>query len=139
MFCRQEFRKKVNSAVFPGTQGGPLMHQIAGKAVALKEALEPEFAEYQRAVKDNARVLAKGLEERDFRIVSGGTDNHMVLVDLGSRMTGAEAEDAASKYCASRMASAFEIEVASARAQMSPSPIGKTKAVFPLFLTLPSI
>ncbi len=94
VFCRGEFRKKADSSVFPGTQGGPLMHQVAGKAVALAEALEPGFREYQRAVKANACVLAERLTERGYRIVSGGTDNHMVLVDLGDKMTGAEAEEA---------------------------------------------
>ncbi len=94
VFCRPKFKKKVNSAIFPGTQGGPLMHQIAGKAVALKEALEPDFAEYQRSVRRNARALGTGLADRGYRLVSGGTDNHMVLVDLTGRMTGAEADDA---------------------------------------------
>ncbi len=94
LLCRDEHKKKVNSAVFPGMQGGPLMHQIAGKAVAFREAMEPAFKDYQRTVRENARVLAERLAERGFRVVSGGTDNHLALVDLGGRMTGAEAEEA---------------------------------------------
>ncbi len=94
VFCRDAWKKRIHSAIFPGTQGGPLMHQIAGKAVALKEAAEPAFVAYQRQVRANARVLAEVLVERGYRIVSGGTDNHLVLVDLCERMTGAEAETA---------------------------------------------
>ena len=71
-----------NKAIFPGTQGGPLMHVIAAKAVCFKEALEPSFKEYQQGVIDNAQALCKGLQKRDVRIVSGGTDNHLMLVDL---------------------------------------------------------
>ncbi len=94
LFCKQEYRKKVNSAVFPGMQGGPLMHQIAGKAVAFREAMTPAFRAYQQTVRKNAAVLAEGLSQRGFRIVGGGTDNHMVLVDMNGRTTGAEAEEA---------------------------------------------
>jgi glycine hydroxymethyltransferase len=87
--------KKLNSLVFPGTQGGPLMHVIAAKAVAFKEALEPSFRDYQRAVVDNARAMAATMMERGCRIVSGGTDNHLFLVDLiGRDYTGKDAEDA---------------------------------------------
>jgi glycine hydroxymethyltransferase len=93
LFCKQEHMKKINSAVFPGMQGGPLMHQIAGKAVAFREAMTPAFKEYQQTVRKNAAVLAEGLAERGFRIVGGGTDNHMVLVDMQGKMTGAEAEE----------------------------------------------
>jgi len=93
LFCRPELEKKVNSAVFPGMQGGPLMHQIAGKAVAFLEATTPEFKQYQKTVRENAAVLAEGLAKRGFRIVGGGTDNHMVLVDMQGKMTGAEAEE----------------------------------------------
>ncbi len=90
-----EWLKKVNSAVFPGGQGGPLMHVIAAKAIALKEAAQPDFVDYQRQVVANARTLAEGLAERGLRIVSGGTDNHLMLVDVGaSGITGARAEDA---------------------------------------------
>src|ERR687889_355059 len=82
ILCREEFAKKVNSRVFPGMQGGPLMHVIAGKAVALGEALQPEFEEYARKIVANCRVLAEGLLEGDLDLVSGGTDNHLILVDL---------------------------------------------------------
>ncbi len=87
--------KKFNSLVFPGTQGGPLMHVIAAKAVAFKEALEPEFKAYQQAVKANARTLAAALIDHGFKIVSGGTDNHLMLIDLiGREVTGKEADAA---------------------------------------------
>ncbi len=85
--------KKINSAVFPGLQGGPLMHVIAAKAVALKEALQPEFKAYARAVQENAKVLAEVLKEQGLDIVSGGTDNHLMLVDLRPKnATGKVAE-----------------------------------------------
>jgi glycine hydroxymethyltransferase len=85
--------KKINSAIFPGIQGGPLMHVIAGKAVAFKEALAPEFKAYQQQVVNNARVLAETLTERGLRIVSGRTESHMMLVDLRPKnLTGKEAE-----------------------------------------------
>ncbi|MFT8418812.1 MAG: serine hydroxymethyltransferase [Acetobacter sp.] len=87
--------KKINSAVFPGLQGGPLMHVIAGKAVAFGEALRPEFKEYQHAVQKNAAVLAEVLVERGFDIVTGGTDSHLLLVDLRpKKVTGKAAEQA---------------------------------------------
>ena len=89
----EEFAKKLNSAVFPGTQGGPLMHVIAAKAVALGEALRPEFKVYQERVVENARVLAETLTARGLRIVSGGTQSHVMLVDLRSlKITGKDAE-----------------------------------------------
>ncbi|MEQ1772698.1 MAG: serine hydroxymethyltransferase [Burkholderiales bacterium] len=92
--------KILNSAVFPGTQGGPLMHVIAAKAVAFQEALTREFRDYQQQVLDNARVMAKVLHERGLRIVSGRTECHMFLVDLRSKhVTGAEAEVALGKAC----------------------------------------
>jgi glycine hydroxymethyltransferase len=85
--------KKINSAIFPGIQGGPLMHVIAGKAVAFKEALQPDFKAYQQQVVDNARVLAETLIERGLRIVSGRTESHVMLVDLRPKnLTGKEAE-----------------------------------------------
>ncbi len=85
--------KKLNSAVFPGTQGGPLMHVIAGKAVCFGEALKPEFKEYSQKVIDNAQALAKGLTSRGLNLVSGGTDNHLVLLSLiGTGVTGKELE-----------------------------------------------
>ncbi|WP_006786513.1 serine hydroxymethyltransferase [Thiorhodospira sibirica] len=90
-----EIEKKLNSLVFPGTQGGPLMHAIAAKAVAFKEALEPEFKQYQQQVIDNARAMAAVLIERGHRIVSGGTDNHLFLVDLIAKGLTGKAADAA--------------------------------------------
>jgi glycine hydroxymethyltransferase len=90
-----DIEKRLNSLVFPGTQGGPLMHVIAAKAVAFKEALEPAFADYQRQVVANARAMADTMLERGYRIVSGGTDNHLFLVDLiGRAYTGKDAEEA---------------------------------------------
>jgi glycine hydroxymethyltransferase len=89
-----ELTKRINSRVFPGTQGGPLMHVIAAKAVAFLEAMEPEFKVYQQQVLDNARCMAKTLIERGYKIVSGGTDNHLMLVDLIKQdITGQDAED----------------------------------------------
>src|SRR3989338_4527259 len=93
IFCKEKYAKQINSAVFPGSQGGPLMHVIAAKAVALKEALEPEFKEYQKAVLENAQALAKSLINNGINIVSGGTDNHLMLLDLRNlNLTGKEAE-----------------------------------------------
>lgn len=89
----EELSKKFNKAVFPGTQGGPLMHVIAGKAVCFGEALKPEFKEYGKKIVKNAAVLADSLLEKGFRLVSGGTDNHLMLVDLQSfGVTGKELE-----------------------------------------------
>ncbi len=89
----EELAKKINKAVFPGTQGGPLMHVIAAKAVCFGEALKPEFKTYGETVVANAQALAKGLVDRGFRLVSGGTDNHLMLVDLRSfHLTGKEFE-----------------------------------------------
>jgi glycine hydroxymethyltransferase len=94
----EEFYKKLNSAVFPGIQGGPLMHVIAGKAVAFKEALSPEFRAYQKQVVVNARAMAATLIARGFKIVSGGTDNHLMLIDLiGKEYTGKDADAALGK------------------------------------------
>ena len=91
----EAIHKKLNSMVFPGTQGGPLMHVIAAKAVAFKEALDPSFRDYQQKVVDNARTMAATMIERGYRIVSGGTDNHLFLVDLiGRDFTGKDAEEA---------------------------------------------
>lgn len=94
IFCKAEHARALDRAVFPGIQGGPLMHVIAAKAVALKEALAPEFKEYQKRVVENARVLAEQLQARNFRIVSGGTDTHLMLVDVKSSrgLTGQAAE-----------------------------------------------
>ena len=82
ILCREEFAKKIDSAIFPGSQGGPLMHIIAAKAVAFGEALKPEFKEYQGRILKNAQALAAGLTREGFDLVSGGTDNHLMLVDL---------------------------------------------------------
>ena len=93
-----ELEKKLNSAVFPGMQGGPLMHVIAAKAVAFKEAMEPGFVDYQKQVVANAKVMAETLKNRNYKIVSGGTCNHMFLVDLiDKKITGKDAENALSK------------------------------------------
>ncbi len=90
-----ELEKRLNSRVFPGSQGGPLMHVIAAKAVAFKEALQPEFKEYQQQVLTNARALATAIMDRGYRVVSGGTDNHLFLVDLiNKELTGRDAETA---------------------------------------------
>jgi len=95
VMCREEFAKQIDRAVFPGIQGGPLMHVIAAKAVALGEALEPGFADYQRRVIANAGALAAGLAKHGYRIVSGGTDNHLFLADVASRgLDGKIAEEA---------------------------------------------
>jgi glycine hydroxymethyltransferase len=95
ILCREEMAKKVNSAIFPGTQGGPLMHVIAAKAVALKEAMTPEFRDYQKQILANAKAFAATLSARGFRLVSGGTDNHLMLVNLkDTPLTGKEAEEA---------------------------------------------
>lgn len=95
VLCKTEHAKALDKAVFPGLQGGPLMHVIAAKAVALKEAQAPSFKIYQQQVLANARALASGLQKRGFRIVSGGTDTHLMLVDVTSKgITGKEAEAA---------------------------------------------
>jgi glycine hydroxymethyltransferase len=93
--ANDELHKKLNSQVFPGTQGGPLMHVIAAKAVAFLEALEPTFKDYQRRVLDNARTMCRVLASRGYQIVSGGTDNHLFLVDLRAKnITGKDADAA---------------------------------------------
>ncbi len=93
ILCTEDLKKKINSAVFPGTQGGPLMHIIAAKAVCLKEALEPSFKDYQQQVIDNAQALAEGMISHGFDLVSGGTDNHLILVKLLNKgVTGKVAE-----------------------------------------------
>jgi glycine hydroxymethyltransferase len=94
IMCREEFAKTLNSNIFPGIQGGPLMHVIAAKAVAFKEALQPEFKAYAQQVVGNARTLAAALVEKGYKLVSGGTDNHLMLVDFsGSDLTGKVAEE----------------------------------------------
>ena len=93
ILMKEEFEKAINKAVFPGTQGGPLMHTIAAKAVCFGEALKPEFKEYQKRVVENAQALAKGLTSRGRNLVSGGTDNHLMLLNLiGTDVTGKELE-----------------------------------------------
>jgi len=95
ILCREKYAKDLDRATFPGIQGGPLMHIIAAKAVCLKEASEPGFADYQRQVVANAKALAAAMAKRGFRIVSGGTDNHLFLVDVNSRgLTGAVVQPA---------------------------------------------
>jgi glycine hydroxymethyltransferase len=95
VMCKADFGKAIDKAVFPGLQGGPLMHVIAAKAVAFKEALTPEFKVYQQQIVANAQALAEGLLKRGFRLISGGTDNHLMLADLSNRnVTGKEAEAA---------------------------------------------
>ncbi len=94
ILCTDELKKKINSAVFPGTQGGPLMHTIAAKAVCFGEALKPEFKEYQTQVVKNAAALADSLQANGVRLVSGGTDNHLMLADVMSKgKTGAEVQE----------------------------------------------
>ncbi|MDP6968721.1 MAG: serine hydroxymethyltransferase [Gammaproteobacteria bacterium] len=93
--ANEAIEKKLNSAVFPGQQGGPLMHVIAAKAVAFKEALQPEFKDYQQQVVDNAKVMAEVFQARGFKIVSGGTENHLMLVDLIAKGITGKAADAA--------------------------------------------
>lgn len=93
ILCKQEFAQAIDKAIFPGIQGGPLMHVIAAKAVAFGEALKPEFVEYQKRIVENAKVLAESLSQKGFRVVSGGTDNHLMLLDVRSKgLTGKEAE-----------------------------------------------
>jgi glycine hydroxymethyltransferase len=95
ILCKAEHAAAVNKATFPGTQGGPLEHVIAAKAVALKEALDPSFKDYTKQIVANAQALAKGLVARGYQLVSGGTDNHLMLVDLRNKgLTGKAAEKA---------------------------------------------
>jgi glycine hydroxymethyltransferase len=97
IMCEEEYADDVDSAVFPGAQGGPLMHNVAGKAVGFEEALQPEFEAYAEQVVENARTLGETLQENGLSLVSGGTDTHLVLVDLRDshpETTGGDAEDA---------------------------------------------
>jgi len=95
ILCGEELAKKIDKQIFPGTQGGPMMHVIAAKAVAFREALSPEFKSYSRTVIDNAKKLAEILSDAGFKLVSGGTDSHLLLVDLTEKgITGKEAEEA---------------------------------------------
>ena len=98
ILCREEFAKAINSQIFPGIQGGPLMHVIAAKAVAFKEALQPEFKTYQQQVVKNAKALSVALMARGFKLTSGGTDNHLMLINFsGTEITGKAAEEALDK------------------------------------------
>ena len=93
ILCKEEYAKQIDKAIFPGIQGGPLMHVIAAKAVCFHEALQPEFKAYQQQIVANAQALAAGLQDQGFRLVSGGTDNHLMLIDVKSKgLTGKEAE-----------------------------------------------
>lgn len=93
ILCKEEYAKKIDKAIFPGIQGGPLMHVIAAKAVAFGEALKPEFKEYQKQIIKNAKVLADSLKENGFRLVTDGTDNHLILIDVRTKnLTGKKAE-----------------------------------------------
>lgn len=93
ILCKQEFAKKVDKSIFPGMQGGPLMHVIAAKAVCFKQAMQDDFISYQKQIKKNASALAQKLMEMDYKLVSDGTDNHMMLIDLRNKgVTGKEAE-----------------------------------------------
>ncbi len=93
ILCPEKYAKEIDSQVFPGIQGGPLMHVIAAKAVCLQEALQPSFKTYQEQILRNARTLAEGMKRNGFRLVSGGTDNHLMLVDVGARgLTGKECQ-----------------------------------------------
>ncbi|MBQ5401810.1 MAG: serine hydroxymethyltransferase, partial [Bacteroidales bacterium] len=97
ILCREKYAKAIDKAIFPGSQGGPLMHVIAAKAVCFKEAMQPEFAVYQHRIVLNAKALAATLTQRGLRLVSGGTDNHLMLIDLRTKfpeLTGKQAEKA---------------------------------------------
>jgi glycine hydroxymethyltransferase len=95
---RRAYEKSINASVFPGNQGGPLMHVIAAKAVALREASTPAFREYQKQIVANAKALAEGLLRRGFRLLTGGTDNHLIMLDLrGAEITGKLAEETLGK------------------------------------------
>jgi len=98
ILCREEFAKVLNSQIFPGIQGGPLMHAIAAKAVAFKEAMQPEFKAYQHQIVKNAKALSEALLKKGFKLTSGGTDNHLMLIDFsGTEITGKIAEEALDK------------------------------------------
>ena len=93
VMCKKQYAAALDSCIFPGMQGGPLMHVIAGKAVALNEAATPEYREYQKLLVTNAQVLAEALVEKGFSLISGGTDNHLILVDLTNKgVNGAQAQ-----------------------------------------------
>ncbi|MFA5577369.1 MAG: serine hydroxymethyltransferase [Tissierellaceae bacterium] len=94
ILCKEEYAKAIDKAIFPGIQGGPLMHIIAAKAVAFEEALQDDFKDYQKQIISNAKALAEGLVKNNFRLVSGGTDNHLILIDVRTKgLTGKKAEE----------------------------------------------
>jgi glycine hydroxymethyltransferase len=98
ILCKEKWAKAIDKAIFPGLQGGPLMHVIAAKAVGFKEALDPSFTDYQKKVLENAKALAEALKEKGFRLVSNGTDNHLMLIDVRNKnITGKVAEKALDK------------------------------------------
>jgi glycine hydroxymethyltransferase len=98
ILSKEKWKKQIDKAIFPGLQGGPLMHVIAAKAVAFKEALDPSFKEYQKKILENASALASALKEKGFRLVSDGTDNHLMLIDVRNKdITGKVAEKALDK------------------------------------------
>ena len=100
ILCKEEFAKEVNKKIFPGIQGGPLMHIIAAKAVCFQEAMKPEFGEYQKQVVKNAKTLAAAMQGLGFQIVSGGTDNHLLMLDFRNthpELTGKVAQQALDK------------------------------------------
>src|SRR5437763_8921798 len=93
ILCKEQYAKEIDSQAFPGIQGGPLMHVIAAKAVCFQEALQPSFKTYQEQIIKNARALAEGMKRNSYRLVSGGTDNHLMLVDVGARgLTGKDCQ-----------------------------------------------
>jgi glycine/serine hydroxymethyltransferase len=95
ILCKEKFAKEIDSQAFPGIQGGPLMHVIAAKAVCFHEAMQPSFRAYQEQIVRNAKALAEGMRQNGYRLVSGGTDNHLMLVDVGSRgLTGKDCQAA---------------------------------------------
>ena len=95
ILCKEKYAKEIDSQAFPGIQGGPLMHVIAAKAVCFHEAMQPSFKAYQQQILRNAQALAEGMKRNGFRLVSGGTDNHLMLVDVGARgVTGKECQAA---------------------------------------------
>ena len=85
ILCKEKYAKEIDSQAFPGIQGGPLMHVIAAKAVCFQEALQPSFKAYQQQIVKNAQALAEGMQRNNYRLVSGGTDNHLMLVDVGAK------------------------------------------------------
>jgi glycine hydroxymethyltransferase len=93
ILCPEKYAKEIDSQAFPGIQGGPLMHVIAAKAVCLQEALQPEFKAYQQQIVRNAKALAEGMKRNGYRLISGGTDNHLMMIDVGARgVTGKECQ-----------------------------------------------